>query len=93
MFIEPPLYFSKHEQSFNLFILITHVCGQRVFIESYYIANNVYVTMPQAGFEPPKLRDCLLEFGARSTSKPPRLDLNVIYLRRNYIKVQLQLYL
>ena len=33
-------------------IHITHVCGLWVIAESYYIANNVYVTMPQAGFEP-----------------------------------------
>ena len=32
--------------------LITHICGQGVIAESYYIANNIYITMPQAGFEP-----------------------------------------
>ena len=29
---------------------------------------------PQAGFNPPKQRECILEFGAHSTSKPPWLD-------------------
>ena len=29
---------------------ITHVYGQRVFMESI---NNVHVTMPQGGFDPP----------------------------------------
>ena len=34
---------------------MTNVCGQQVIAESYYIANNVYVTMPQVGFEPTEI--------------------------------------
>ena len=46
VFIEPTLYFSKREQSFDLPTLITHV------MDSGYL--YFYVTMPQAGFEPPR---------------------------------------
>ena len=66
---------SKHKQSFNLLILITHICGQRVIAESYYIANNVYVTMPQAGFDPlgEKWQLCL-NIVIALPPKPRRLD-------------------
>ena len=44
------------------------------FAESYYIANIVYLTMPQAGFEPTEVRVATyLNLIVRSTSKPPRL--------------------
>ena len=44
---------SKHKQAPIKAINYTYNTRQRqqVFIESYYIANKVYVTMPQAGFD------------------------------------------
>ena len=58
----------KHHPN-NIFIII--------FFSVYYIANNVYVTMPQAGFEPTEARVATyLNMVVRSTSKPPRLGIS-----------------
>ena len=44
---------------------ITHVCGQQVIAESYYIANNYYVTMLKAGFEPTEVGVTSLQLNAK----------------------------
>ena len=41
--------------------------SQRVIAESYYIANNVYVTMPRAGFEPTKVGVTGFQLNAKRT--------------------------
>ena len=43
------------------------MCGQRVIAESYYIANNIYVTMPQAGFEPTEVGVTSFQLNAKRT--------------------------
>ena len=50
------------------------------FIESYYIANNVYVTMPQVGFDPPgeKWQLCL-NIVVALPPNPPRLGDNHVF--------------
>ena len=46
---EPLLYFSKHEQNFLIHTYNTGLWTAGI----YRVINNVYVTMPQAGFDPP----------------------------------------
>ena len=40
---------------------------ERLIAESYYIANNVFVTMPQAGFEPTKVGVTDFQLNAKRT--------------------------
>ena len=56
-----------------------------IFFSVYYIANKVYVTMPQAGFEPTEARVATyLHLVVRSTSKPPRLgSINYLFSLKN----------
>ena len=73
VFIEPLLYFSRHQQSFNLLLPITHVC--RPYIPFY----SEYKSWPQAGFDPPEQSDTSYEADALPPSHHGWILLNCLF--------------